>query len=78
MEHLLAKEGVAGSIPVSRFFFLPSESPINKGFAKFGIFKKSPRVFGVFVGQKVMITALILIMSVFAVISYKKVMSLCR
>ncbi len=35
-------------------------------------------VFGVFVGQKVIITALILIMSVFAFISYKKVMSLCR
>ena len=35
VEHLLAKEGVAGSIPVSRFFYLVAEVLIFKDFRCF-------------------------------------------
>ena len=41
VEHLLAKEGVAGSIPVSRFFYLRRKPRFYQGFHYFCIVQKS-------------------------------------
>lgn len=40
VEHLLAKEGVAGSIPVSRSFFLSEKPSKIKNFRTFLVFRK--------------------------------------